>query len=252
VLEALSATGLRSIRYSKEVEGLDEIIANDLMREAAEMIQRNVKLNKVGNVVANQADAMTVMYLSTAPQKRFTIVDLDPYGCPSKFLDGAVQSISDGGLLAVTATDLAVLAGNTPEACFVKYGSVPLRTRACHEQALRILLRCIETHALKYGRYIKPLLSLSVDFYIRVFVRVYTGQLQSKDSFTKQANIFQCTGCEALTLQSLAIRKSTPSNPKSIKFGIPTGPFVNTNCEHCNHKHHVSILKQLDFLFLMS
>lgn len=57
------------------------------------------------------------MYTSTTFDKRFTVIDLDPYGGPNKFLDGAIQSIEDGGLLMVTATDMAVLAGNTPEAC---------------------------------------------------------------------------------------------------------------------------------------
>lgn len=56
----------------------------------------------------------------------------------------------------------------------------------------------------------------------------------------KQSMIFQCTGCEAMTLQPLAIRKKAPDNPKSVKFGIPTGPFVSQHCQHCNHKHHVS------------
>lgn len=59
ILEALSATGLRSIRYAKEVPGIDEVIANDLMAEAVEMIKKNVLVNEVGNIVTpNQADAM--------------------------------------------------------------------------------------------------------------------------------------------------------------------------------------------------
>lgn len=59
ILEALSATGLRSIRYAKEVEGVDEITANDLMAEAVEMITRNVKNNGVEHLVTpNKADAM--------------------------------------------------------------------------------------------------------------------------------------------------------------------------------------------------
>lgn len=73
------------------------------------------------------------MYLSTSKDKRFNAIDLDPYGCPSKFLDGAVQSIEDGGLLLVTATDMAVLAGNTPESCYLKYGAISLKSKACHE-----------------------------------------------------------------------------------------------------------------------
>lgn len=108
-------------------------------------------------------------------ENQFDAIDLDPYGCPSIFLDSAVQAIKDGGLLLVTATDMAVLAGNSPESCYVKYGAVSLRIKSCHEMALRILLQCIEAHANRYGRYIEPLLSISADFYIRVFVRIYSS-----------------------------------------------------------------------------
>ncbi|CAD7080147.1 unnamed protein product [Hermetia illucens] len=240
ILEALSATGLRSIRYAKEIPGVKEIIANDLSKSAVESIRENVIHNKVEDlIVPNQADATTLMYLSAPPEKRFDVIDLDPYGCPNKFLDGAVQSIKDGGLLLVTATDMAVLAGNTPEACFVKYGSVPLKTKACHEMALRILLRCIEGHANRYGKYIEPLLSISADFYVRVFVRVFYGPIVCKRSLCKQAMIYQCTGCETFTLQPLGTSKPVEKNPKLTKYGLPTGPTVNTHCMHCNHRHHL-------------
>lgn len=59
ILEALSATGLRSIRYAKEIPGVGEIIANDLSSEAVEMIRKNVILNEVEKIVTpNHADAM--------------------------------------------------------------------------------------------------------------------------------------------------------------------------------------------------
>lgn len=47
-------------------------------------------------------------------------VDLDPYGSPSVFLDSAVQSIADGGMLMCTATDMAVLCGGNGEVCYSK------------------------------------------------------------------------------------------------------------------------------------
>ena len=37
----------------------------------------------------------------------YEVVDLDPYGSPSQFLDSAVQAVADGGMLCVTATDMA-------------------------------------------------------------------------------------------------------------------------------------------------
>ena len=47
-------------------------------------------------------------------------------------------------------------------------------------QALRIVLSSLESHANRYHRYIVPLLSCSVDFYIRLFVRVYTSAQEMK------------------------------------------------------------------------
>ena len=47
----------------------------------------------------------------------FDVVDLDPYGSPVPFLDAALQSVRDGGMLMVTCTDLAVLSGGNTGAC---------------------------------------------------------------------------------------------------------------------------------------
>lgn len=136
---------------------------------------------------------------------------------------------------------MAILAGNTPESCYAKYGSIPLKTKACHEQALRILLRCIESHATRYGRYIKPLLSISADFYIRVFVRVFTSPRECKMSSSKQSMFYQCTGCRTLTFQPLGILKENPTekNPKQVKYCIPVVPTIHDHCEHCNHRYHM-------------
>ncbi|KAJ8474263.1 hypothetical protein ONZ45_g16006 [Pleurotus djamor] len=48
LLEALSATGLRSIRYAHEIPLLRYVIANDLSPSAVEAIKRNVDLNGLG------------------------------------------------------------------------------------------------------------------------------------------------------------------------------------------------------------
>ena len=37
----------------------------------------------------------------------YEAVDLDPFGTPAHLLDAAVQAVADGGLLLVTATDMA-------------------------------------------------------------------------------------------------------------------------------------------------
>lgn len=61
ILEALSATGLRSIRYAKEIEAIKTIVANDLLEDAVEAITTNVKYNEVDQIVKpNQGDAAYV------------------------------------------------------------------------------------------------------------------------------------------------------------------------------------------------
>ena len=59
ILEALSATGLRSIRYAKEIAGVNKIIANDLSKQAVESIKENVRHNQVEHLIeTSYSDAM--------------------------------------------------------------------------------------------------------------------------------------------------------------------------------------------------
>jgi tRNA G26 N,N-dimethylase Trm1 len=62
VLEALAATGLRAIRYAKEVSGIGQIIANDMDADAVNAQRRNIEFNAVEDkVTPNLADARLVM-----------------------------------------------------------------------------------------------------------------------------------------------------------------------------------------------
>jgi len=120
VLEGLSATGLRSIRYKKEIEGLGKVIANDIDDTAYEAIRRNIALNDGVEVDASMMDAVEIMMKHRTKQTQFHIVDLDPYGSASVLLDSAVQAVADGGMLCVTCTDGPVLGGNSPEVCMYR------------------------------------------------------------------------------------------------------------------------------------
>ena len=157
---------------------------------------------------------------------------------PAPFLDSAVQAVAgDGGLLCITATDMAVLCGNSPETCYTKYGSVSLKTRSCHEFAVRVLLQSVEAAATRAGRTIRPLLSLSIDFYVRVFVVVVSGQAACKESTSKLGHVWQCCGCEALSTQPLGRTVLRPAG-QPPKFTLPTGPPVDRVCSHCSSPHH--------------
>ena len=58
ILEALAASGLRSIRYALEVPFVKSITANDISKDAYKLIQKNIEHNKVENLVKpSQQDA---------------------------------------------------------------------------------------------------------------------------------------------------------------------------------------------------
>ncbi|XP_057346139.1 tRNA (guanine(26)-N(2))-dimethyltransferase isoform X2 [Manis pentadactyla] len=235
VLEGLAASGLRSIRFALEVPGLRSVVANDASAQAVDLMRHNVQLNGVAHLVQpSQADARLLMYQHQRVLERFDVIDLDPYGSPAPFLDAAVQAVSEGGLLCITCTDMAVLAGNSGETCYSKYGAMALKSRACHEMALRIVLHSLDLRANCYQRFVVPLLSISADFYVRVFVRVFTGQAKVKASASKQALVFQCVGCGTFHLQRLG--KSGASGGR-VKFSAACGPPVAPECEHCGQRH---------------
>lgn len=231
-LEALSASGLRALRVAKETKGLSTIVANDLEASAVAQISRNVGLNGLVenvNVTVSHADATDLMYRHKSSEKRFDIVDIDPYGPPTIFLDSAVQCTKDEGLLQVTATDLMNLCGGSPDVCFKKYGAVPLKSRFSHEMAIRIVLANIALRAQAYGRFIEPVMSLMIDFYVRVFVRVGTSGGQTQLNATRIGHVWQCPTCHYFQTQPMAYKQAN-----SNKFVVSSGTPVPPNCPFCN------------------
>ncbi|XP_022858161.1 probable tRNA (guanine(26)-N(2))-dimethyltransferase 2 [Olea europaea var. sylvestris] len=236
VLEALSASGLRALRYAREVDGIGKVVALDNDKASVEACRRNIKFN--GSVACSKVESHLTdarVYMLTHP-KEFEVVDLDPYGSPSVFLDSAVQSVVDGGMLMCTATDMAVLCGGNGEVCYSKYGSYPLRGKYCHEMALRILLACIESHANRYKRYIVPVLSVQMDFYVRVFVRVHSSASAMKNTPLKLSYVYQCIGCDSFHLQPIG---RTVSKNTSIRYLPGFGPVVPQECSDCGKKYNM-------------
>jgi tRNA (guanine26-N2/guanine27-N2)-dimethyltransferase len=143
ILEALSATGLRSIRYAKEIPNVTKIVSNDLSSKAVESIRKNALFNSVESIIEpNEGDACQVLYQALGNQKQYHVIDLDPYGSAAPFLDAAVQAVADGGLLCVTCTDLAVLAGSQTEACWAKYGGINIPNAAFTHEMVIVLFDC--------------------------------------------------------------------------------------------------------------
>lgn len=253
ILDALSASGLRAIRYAKEIPFATTIIANDLLPEAVKAIDLNIDHNKlVDQVFSNMGDARQYMYSKCGNETitkdasyvhRFDVVDLDPYGTAAPFLDAAIQCVTDGGLLCVTCTDAGVWASNGyPEKAYALYSGVPLKGFHSHEAGLRLILHAISVSAAKYGVAIEPLLSLSIDFYARLFVRVHKSQQEVKLLAGTTMMVYNCDqGCGAWQTQMVTrnTEKLAKNNETFFKHGFAQGPTATPFCEHCGSKTHL-------------
>lgn len=82
-------------------------------------------------------------------------------------------------------------------------------------------------HHRRYRRCITPLLSLSIDFYVRVFVRVTTSPAAVKDSPGKLAYLWQSSGCDSFWLQRVGSKKV---HGTTTKYLPGHGPVVPEKC----------------------
>lgn len=243
VLDALSATGLRALRYASELPFVTKVVANDLSESAIKSMKKNIDYNDLKTIQPNLADARVYMY-GLDHASKFDVIDLDPYGTASPFLDAAVQAAKDGGLLCVTCTDAGVWASTGySEKAFSLYGGIPVKGLHSHEGGLRLILNAIAMSAAKYGVAIEPLLSLSIDFYARVFVRVYRSPAQVKFTAGNTMLVYNCdTGCGAWSTQTLVstkARSDRKGNP-IYHHGLAKGPTAGPHCEHCGTKTHIA------------
>lgn len=249
ILDALSATGLRALRYAAELPSPTHVVANDLSPSAIQSIKANVEYNGLDKLIRpNHADARAYMYsqvdqLKTGRSKKFDVVDLDPYGTAAPFMDAAVQAVRDGGLLCVTCTDAGVWASTGfPEKTFALYGGAPCKGSHSHEAGLRLILHGLAACAARYGSSIEPLLSLSIDFYARVFVRVHHSPAEVKFLAPNTMLVYNCdSGCGAWSTQPVALikEKLNKKGEPFYSFGLARGPTAGPVCDHCGYKTHV-------------
>ncbi|HSV41870.1 MAG TPA: N2,N2-dimethylguanosine tRNA methyltransferase, partial [Methanomassiliicoccales archaeon] len=166
-LDAMSATGARAVRIMNEARPKVEFHINDWDSSAADIIQRNIELNGLENCVAINQDLRCLL-----ASERYDYIDLDPFGTPVPFLAPAIQGLKRNGILAVTATDTAPLAGTHAKKCVRRYQARPLRCLFGHEIGLRILIGYVARQAAMFDKGTEPLLCFYADHFMRLYLRM--------------------------------------------------------------------------------
>lgn len=166
-VDLLAATGVRGLRLLRETGRFRTMVLADRGTAALAALARNAARYRPEGAAVVALDARR-------PGLRgpFAYVDLDPFGTPVPYLDGALALTAERGLLAVTATDMPVLAGVARGVAERRYGGRPIRGRLGPEGGLRLLLSELARRARALGRTVRPLASYVHDHHVRALVRV--------------------------------------------------------------------------------
>jgi len=180
ILDGLAATGARGLRLANECGVRADFQLNDRDIRAAVLMKENADLNSLGHVKIHCRDLRSLL-----ADEQFDYIDIDPFGTPVDFIDAAIQSCRNNGILAITATDTAPLYGTYPKTCYRRYGSLSARSPYAHETGLRILIGYVVRQAASHDRSAEPLLCYHADHYFRCNLRIRNGAARGDAALKK-------------------------------------------------------------------
>jgi len=223
ICDPLAGCGVRGLRFAREVKQIHSVILNDVNLEAVKMAQFNIEINELSSLVTvKNHDANIFLSKNASHGKRYDMIDIDPYGSPTPFLDSAVRALKNGGLIALTATDMAVLCGVKDLVCTRKYFGKSLRTEYCHELAIRLLINALVFSAGRHNLGVNILFSHYTGHYVRVYAQIWCGKLKANASIKKLGYILHCFYCLN----------------RKWNFNIPR--LIEGKCDVCGRKMRVA------------
>ncbi|TNJ30559.1 tRNA (guanine26-N2/guanine27-N2)-dimethyltransferase [Giardia muris] len=263
LIDCLSASGLRAIRYMQELPVDDQrivIIANDISSQATAAIAENAKVNvpKEGQkrLVISCSDASKYLQeCSYVPTQQFHVIDIDPYGSPAPFIRAALEASVNDGLLCITATDGLVTCGRQSNECLIRYGCAAARSKVwCHEGSIRIIIGHIAREAAMRRWSITPVLSFFKNHYLRTFCIVdKTHKYRAQTMFSSLATVYHCQKCtffcsQALSDTHLDVPTTCPYCGTSLSISGPMwwGSLHDREFIQACDLEHFSYLKSLD------
>ena len=222
ICDLFGGSGIRGVRYKNEIDGVRHVFINDISETANEYERHNVELNNLKDIEIFQHDASMFLRMHRG---EFDVIDIDPFGTPSPFLDSAGYCSRRNSLLCVTATDTSALCGTYKEPCIRKYNAKPYKSEYCHETGIRILAGFVALTLAKYSKSIEVKLSHSTEHYMRSYIEVKKGSKKSDECLKNIGYISHCKHC-LYREENKGLATSTPNIcPECGEKLIQAGPL---------------------------
>lgn len=222
ICDLFGGSGIRGVSYKNEIDGVGHVFINDISETANEYERHNVELNNLKDIEIFQHDASMFLRMHRG---EFDVIDIDPFGTPSPFLDSAGYCSRRNSLLCVTATDTSALCGTYKEPCIRKYNAKPYKSEYCHETGIRILAGFVALTLAKYSKSIEVKLSHSTEHYMRLYIEVKKGSKKSDECLKNIGYISHCKHC-LYREENKGLATSTPNIcPECGEKLIQAGPL---------------------------
>ena len=190
-LDGLAGLGARSLRVANEITDVEAVVTNDINSEGLDIALDSMKLNEISNLETSEKEICQFFGSYSKKGMRGSIVDVDPFGSPTKYFDCAIRATMHGGMLSVTATDLQVLHGLSKRSCQRKYHGVPIKTEYSNEIAIRLILGCLEYVAGRLNVQIIPQFVQHDMHYYRAYLKILNKPGQKE----QLGYIIHCKSC---------------------------------------------------------
>ena len=194
--DLLTGVGARGVRLARELEREVEVTLVDFNEASLRLARQNAHLNRVeARCSVVSSDANRFAYSRFGRDTKFDYLDVDPFGTPVPFVQGALQATADGGIVSVTATDTAVLCGVYRVVCERRYGSVSLNNHFKHETGVRILMNYVRKVAASLDMGVSPIFAHSTRHYMRIFARIEVGPSKADRAMEHEGFVALCPSC---------------------------------------------------------
>ncbi|XP_042640439.1 TRMT1-like protein isoform X2 [Tyto alba] len=217
-LDAFGATGIMGLQWAKHLRSSVKVTINDCNENSVTMIQENCHLNKMkvklntkeeendeatgdgqestDTIEVTKMDANVLMHL-----RSFDFIHLDPFGTSVNYLDSAFTNVRNFGIVSLTSTDISSLYAKAQHVALRHYGCNIVRTEYYKELAARIVIAAVTRAAARCNKGIDVLLSVALEHFVLVVVRVLRGPTPADDSAKKVRYLIHCQWCEERIFQ---------------------------------------------------
>lgn len=235
VLDAMAGCGIRALRYGLEALAgapAAELWVNDADPDRLPLLQRNLApLASPGlQVHSGSQTAQNLLAACLVQRRRFDLLDLDAFGCPSALVPLALEAVRLDGLLYLASTDGRSPTGHDRSGAVRRLGAAARAHPASWELALRLQIGVIARAAWAQGRSIEPVLSFSEGRTFRTAVRL--RRHAAGDELARLGLLAHCHGCGDQQAQPLLqLRQWRPclcgpaSPPLAISGPLWIGPL---------------------------